>query len=211
MNAANSYQPGNAGPAGLGVGGYPQSADTSGPYGVISGLPSRTLAIVLMVLGAVTTVILSVVVFIVLLLSGVNIGELVEKAMTVSNGATVSVDQTGSILVMAQDGESLSCTVSNTSGQETALSLTANAPGLVSASGLTPGEYTLNCRGDVQGLNVITGISPEKLLKSAATAFLWGTEIGLAGVVVFIVGVVKLVRVNRKRRAIQRAAWQQRY
>ena len=184
----------------------PAQPGVSGPYGTPVQLPSRAWAIALIVLGAVATFIVSGVVFLAVLSSGINIGAIVGKSTIASTGSSVNVDDSGSILVFTSSTKPLTCALVDSSGQETALVPTANTPTLLGHTDLTPGNYTLNCGEGTSDLNVITGTSPEQMVTAVMHAFWWGTVVGVFGVVVFIVGIVKLVRVNRKRAIARQTA-----
>lgn len=185
----------------------------SGPYGPgpsapLQPLPSRAWAIVLVVVGALTATVLAFGVFLAVLLSGAGFQDLVANAASVTSGSTVTVDQSGSYLVSATGGESISCTLEGSDGTTHALDEATGNSSVVLGMGIPAGRYTLDCTGEGTGQMVgMTGVDASALTAAGARSLVWGTVVGVIGVVLTIVGVVWLVRVNRRRREIQRGQW----
>ena len=75
------------------------------------------------------------------------------------------------------------------------------------ASGVPAGSYQLKCDGiaSTEKINAFNA-SPEVIAKVFAMPFLWGTIVGVVGLIVLIVGIVLLVKVNGKRRRITQEA-----
>ena len=69
------------------------------------------------------------------------------------------------------------------------------------------GSYVLQCDGIASGANISAfNASPEVVAQVFAMPVLWGTIVGVAGLIVLIVGIVLLVTVNGKRRRIMQGA-----
>ena len=65
----------------------------------------------------------------------------------------------------------------------------------------------LQCDGIASGANITAfNASPEVVAKVFAMPFVWGTVVGVVGLIVLIVGIVLLVKVNGKRRRITQEA-----
>ena len=69
------------------------------------------------------------------------------------------------------------------------------------------GSYVLQCDGIANGANITAfNASPEVVAKVFAMPFVWGTVVGVVGLILLIVGIVLLVKVNGKRRRITQEA-----
>ncbi|MGO3797041.1 MAG: hypothetical protein ACTJGR_07985 [Pauljensenia sp.] len=185
----------------------------SGPYGPAGGapvqpLPSRAWAIVLIVVGALTATVLAFGVFLTVLLAGAGFQDLVSSASAVTSGSTVTVDQSGSYLVSATGGEAISCTLEGSDGSTHALGETTGNSSVVLGMGIPAGDYTLECTGaDTGQLVGMTGVDASTLTSAGTRSFLWGTVVGVLGIALTIGGIIWLVKVNRRRRELQRGQW----
>lgn len=196
-------------------GGYPQHPyAATGPAGPAYGaprpeLPSRAWPIVLIVAGIVVAMILSVVTLVGVAASGINWQKIVDSANPVASGSTVTVDDSGSYIVTATDGTKIACTL--TSGNGTVLELQAptGQSNVVMGSKITPGQYRLDCTGVTSSTSLVgmTGFSTGDMASLGARAVMWATVVGLIGLAMTIGGIVWLVRVNGRRREVQRNAW----
>lgn len=75
------------------------------------------------------------------------------------------------------------------------------------ASGVPAGSYQLKCDGIASGAKINAfNASPEVVAKVFAMPFVWGTVVGVVGLILLIVGIVLLVKVNGKRRRITQEA-----
>ena len=79
--------------------------------------------------------------------------------------------------------------------------------GVFSASGIPAGQYKLRCERIASSANITAfNASPEAVTKVFVMPFVWGTVVGVTGLIVLIVGIVLLVKVNGKRRRITQEA-----
>lgn len=191
---------------------YPQSPGGPGPYSagpapVPANLPSRTGAIVTMVLGGVVAVIVAPVVFFAVTMSGVDVDSFARSSVV--NGSTVTVDDSGKIAVLSESGGGLNqCTISDGS---TSIDLYEDgSSGIVSGTNVPQGTYTIQCDiPDGRLLFVFRGDEVSALLNSTFSGLLWGTVLGIGGLAAFIVGIVWLVKRNRQRSDAIRNQWYQ--
>lgn len=197
-------QPGPGAP----VPGHPGGAYTPGPVGQSQSLPSRAWAIVLIVVGVLTATVLAFIVFLTVLLTGAGFQDMLSNASAVQSGSSVTVDQTGSYLVSATGGEAVTCTLEGSDGSTHALGATTGSSSVVLGTGIPAGDYTLECTGADNGQLVgMTSVDTSSLTSAGTSSVLWGTVVGVIGIVLTIVGIVWLVKINRRRREIQRGQW----
>ena len=75
------------------------------------------------------------------------------------------------------------------------------------ASDVPEGSYRLYCTAIPSNESITAyNATPEAVRGTFTMPFLWGTIVGVVGVIVLIVGIVLLVKVNGKRRLIMREA-----
>ena len=75
------------------------------------------------------------------------------------------------------------------------------------ASDVPEGSYRLYCTAIPSTENITAyNATPEAVRDTFTMPFLWGSIVGVVGVIVLIVGIVLLVKVNGKRRLIMREA-----
>ena len=137
-----------------------------------------------------------------------NISELATSAAPVQSGDTVQVDDSGRYIVTSLDEDPIACTLTGQDG--TVLQLQSASDGqqaVQMGSGIPAGSYTLDCGSTTGSLVGMTGSSLDSVVNGSFQGVMWASIVGLVGIVVTIVGIVMLVRVNRRRRDIQRGAW----
>lgn len=192
------------------------SADGSGVHGAPGGpapqmwmpgdpatprtLTSRVPATVLTVIGALLMLVIAPVVAIIVGITSLSANMSGDNSMgAISSGDTVTVDQTGTYAAYSfDDTRRLSCSLSN--GEQT-VKMQYLADNYVIANNLTPGEYTFEC--DSVPSSAIYGMSgtyAEAAVTSVMVSFAVGSVLGVAGIIMLIVGIVWLVRVNKQRR-----------
>lgn len=204
--------------------GQPQVPPTGGPaypaYGVPGGpqlpqqpgvapanLPSRAGAIWTIVIGAVLAVIVAPAVFVGFIMGGMDWTSVVSGSASVTNGGSVTVDDSGVIAVVSQGTQTVtSCTL--TSGSQVHELYEEAGSGLAVGRGIPAGTYTVDCNvSDGTALFVLRGDDLSGVIDATMTGMLWASIAGIAGVVAFIVGIVWLVRRNRQRRDVLRSQW----
>jgi hypothetical protein len=159
----------------------------------------------MLVAGVVLMLVVAPVAFFGSLAGGLNLDELFRSASTVATGSTVEVDQSGTYIVSSPSGDAISCTLTGNDGTVLQLQSTDESS-VAMGSGIAPGSYTLDC-GASTGLVGMTGVSADQLTSAGVRAVMWSTVVGLIGLALVVVGIVMLVRVNRRRHDIQRQAW----
>lgn len=180
--------------------GVPGAPTVAGP----AKLPSRVGPVLTGIGGVLLMLIVAPVVFIVTAFSGMNLSSMINSAQEVASGDTVTVDSSGGLIVSAHP-DVYSCSVTPSAGGEAVpLSRLDSASGAWSVFGLAPGDYTLSCVGEagLGQLAAFSGVSPDDITDGAISGLTWGSVVGLIGLVVLVVGIVWLVKVNRRRRAI---------
>ena len=190
---------------------YPGAAAPQG-YGapapvVMPKLPGRGGAITTLVLGVVLMVIIAPIVFTAMIFVGVagtdgNAG----KGGTTPNDSIVTVTADGKFTVTA-DGADPECFLMDAGGTLYQLTPYKDNEGVYTASGIPAGQYKLQCERIASSATVVAfNASPEVMTQAFVMPFVWGTVVGVAGLVVTIIGVVLLVKVNGKRRRIMQEA-----
>ena len=191
---------------------YPGAAAPQG-YGapapvVMPKLPGRGGAITTLVLGVVLMVIIAPIVFFATMVAGVagTEGNSV-KGGTTANGSVVTVTTDGVFMVQAGGGKDPSCSLIGADNKSYELEPYAGSLGAYLVEHVPAGSYVLHCDGIANGANITAfNASPEVVTKVFAMPFVWGTVVGVAGLIVLIVGIVLLVNVNGKRRRITQEA-----
>ncbi len=170
-------------------------------------LPSRGPAVAVIVIGIIIATVLAAVSFLIAMFSGSGLEQLLDAGSPVSSGSSVSVDDSGTYIVKSTDGSDLSCRLEAADGSALELQAVAGDSTIVMGSGITPGDYTLQCTGGGTTLVGMTGATMDAIGTSVFKALAWATAVGVAGIVITVVGIVMLVRVNGKRREVQRNRW----
>lgn len=213
--APQGAQP-NAGQRQQPAAGQPQPAQwnypSSGPYPGMPApnqpLPSRVGPILTIIGGIIIALIVAPIAMIVGVVGGLDVLQLAESAQPVSSGSTVTVDSSGSYLVLTQSGDVSGCRLDK-DGESISMSFESGTG--FYASGLDAGQYTLTCQGSgASDLMGMTGVSMEKMTNAGLSGLAWGTGVGILGIVVSIIGIVWLVKVNGRRRALQPGAYARR-
>ena len=187
---------------------YPGAAAPQG-YGapapvVMSKLPGRGGAITTLVLGVVLMVFIAPIVFFATMIAGVagTDGNAV-KGGTTANGSVVTVTADGIFMVRADAHKDPSCSLVGADDKSYELEPYAGSEDVYLAENLPAGSYVLQCDGIASGANITAfNASPEVVTKVFALPFVWGTVVGVVGLILLIVGIVLLVKVNGKRRRI---------
>ena len=177
---------------------YPGAAAPQG-YGVpapvpMPKLPGRGGAITALVLGVVLMVIVAPIVFFATMIAGV--------AGTEGNAVNGGTTANGSVVTVTADGVFM---VRGDAHRE--LEPYAGSEDVYLVENVPAGSYVLQCDGIASGANISAfNASPEVVTRVFAMPVLWGTIVGVAGLIVLIVGIVLLVTVNGKRRRIMQGA-----
>lgn len=204
--------------------GYPQPGQVPpqypGQYGTpYVELPGRGLPITLIVLGVITMLIIAPIVFI----GGVAYGSfsgIIDKidpdsGSTVTNGATVDVDSMGFYgVVIFNPTDDTSCALEGANGpvelprEESG----GTAQGTVFLGESIPeGTYTLQCTNVPEGTQMIglDGSIVSNLFSAVGKSTLAAGVVGLIGLALMIWGIVKLVKINKRRREmmLQMQGW----
>lgn len=182
------------------------------PYGTPSGagqltpaLPGRGGGIALLVSGLISMLIIAPLVFLLVLLGGMNLGEIARSATPVTSGQTITITENGSYTVIANRGDVYGCSLTSPAGDEHQMDSYVSTSPTFWAQNLTPGDYVLNCQteGTVDMVGV-GGLTVDAATGATLSAMGWSALVGFIGLALTIWGIVKIVRVNRQRREIQR-------
>ncbi|RRR34396.1 hypothetical protein EHS14_03355 [Schaalia georgiae] len=170
-------------------------------------LPSRAPGVLCIVLGLVLMIILAPVVFFSTAVSSIS-DEITNAAAGVqrlSNGGGVTLEsQDGYFLQVVPPDTATACALTDSGGQSHAMQKQDSAGSAFAAEGLQPGSYTVECAG-VSDTATFVGVpfSGEILQNTARNSLIWSTVVGVVGVGVLILGIVLVVRTNKRRRSIQ--------
>lgn len=186
--------------------GGPAMVPPMAPMGVRG--PSRAGAIWTLILGIVMAVIVAPIVALAVTIGGMNLDQLANGSMETTNGGEVSVDDTGVVALFSGTGTALSnCTLTGADDKEWPMYMESSYS-MVVGRGIPAGTYTVDCDTSMgASLLVFGGDDLENIVGSAVGAVGWATLVGVAGVVMTIVGIVWLVRRNRARREFIRQQW----
>ena len=203
------------------TGGVPQGYPGGGPQGYAGGgyvaptpvvmppMPSRASGIVALVLGIVMMVLIAPIAFFATMaISLTSSVEDLSNGRALGNGASVTVTDKGSYSVMIGDGSASSCALVDSNNKSYALNPYEGSNTLFSGSDLSAGTYKIQCQGLTPGAEVagFNGSAEQLANKAIVVPLIWGTVVGVGGLVVMIVGVVLLVKVNGKRRRLAQEA-----
>ena len=167
------------------------------PYGApapvaMPKLPGRGGAVTMIILGIVLMIIVAPIVVLAMVITSASgaPGQSVEGG-TKENGDIVTVTADGHYMVWGTGGKE------PYDGHDDAYV----------ASDVPAGDYKLDCDG-ISASESITGYNttPEVMTKVVFAPLLWGSGVGVTGLIVLIVGIVLLVKVNGKRRRITQEA-----
>ncbi len=185
----------------------PQQYPGYGPVPPPENLPSRTWPIVTLVAGVIAMVIVAPALLVTMTISGLDISSLADGSMSVYNGGAVVVDDSESIVFIAQGNQDPNtCTLSQ--GDTEIILYQESATGLVSGNGIPSGTYTVQCDiPDGAGLYAFGGDQMTGMFSGVASGLIWSSIVGVLGLAATIVGIVWLVRRNRARREILRGQW----
>lgn len=122
-------------------------------------------------------------------------------------GGAVTVTTDGVFMVQAGGGKDPSCSLIGADNKSYELEPYGGSQGAYLVEHVPAGSYVLHCDGIANGANITAfNASPEVVTKVFAMPFVWGTVVGVAGLIVLIVGIFLLVNVNGKRRRITQEA-----
>ena len=167
-------------------------------------MPGRGPAVATLILGVVLMIVIAPIAFVAAMLYGIasTPGKTVQGGTT-DNGSVVTVTADGHFTVKAVAGKDPECSLIDSSGTRYRLDPYGDNGKSYVASGVPAGQYKLQCVAATVGTKVIAyNTAPEAVTQIFVMPFLWGTIVGVAGVIAVIVGIVLLVRVNGKRRRI---------
>ena len=154
-------------------------------------LPGRGRAVTTLILGVVLMVVIAPIVTFVMMfaaLAGTEGGSI--KGGTTANDSVVTVTADGHFMVRGDADKNPSCSL-----------IGANV------SYELEGSYRLDCTAIPSTDSIVAyNATPEVVRDTFTMPFLWGSIVGVVGVIVLIVGIVLLVKVNGKRRLIMREA-----
>lgn len=191
---------------------YPGAAAPQG-YGapapvVMPKLPGRGGAVTTLVLGVVLMVIIAPVVFFATMIAGLaGTDSNSVKGGTTDNGSVVTVTADGYFTVMPSSPKDPACSLIGADDKSYKLEPYAGSDTMYVASGVPAGSYQLKCDGIASGAKINAfNASPEVVAMVFAMPFVWGTVVGVVGLILLIVGIVLLVKVNGKRRRITQEA-----
>ena len=182
----------------------PQNAPQAYPGGAYGApapmampkLPGRAPGITTLVIGILLMVVVAPIVFFGIMIAGVTKTE----GNAVKGGTTAN----SSIVTVTADP---ACFLMDAGGTLYQLTPYKDNEGVYTASGIPAGQYKLQCERIASSATVVAfNASPEVMTQAFVMPFVWGTVVGVAGLVVTIIGVVLLVKVNGKRRRIMQEA-----
>ena len=203
------------------VGGVPQGYPGGGPQGYADGgyvaptpvvmppMPSRASGIVALILGIVMMVLIAPIVFFTTMAVGVtSSAEDLSNSGALGNGTSVTVTDKGNYSVMIGEGSASSCALVDSNNKSYTLDPYEGSNTVFSASDLPVGTYKIQCQGLTPGAQVagFNGSANQLVNKAIVMPFIWGTVVGVGGLIVMIVGIVLLVNVNGKRRRLVQEA-----
>lgn len=172
-------------------------------------LPSRTGPVVTIVLGALAMFLgplIGLLVSVSGVVSKIDVEEMASGTQTISDGSSVSL-HAGDWMVIPENGISsrgYQCEVTGMGRIDT-----RSMEGIVLFTAPRDGRYTIDCTTS-GNLWVAPAADIGSLVDAApgfAGAFAGGMLVGFLGLVALILGIVWLVRVNRRRREMQFGAW----
>ena len=176
-------------------------------YAAPPQLPSRAPGVLCIVLGLVLMIIIAPVVFFSTAVSSITdeFSNAAAGVQRLSNGGGVTLEsQDGYFLQVVPPDTATACSLTDSGGQSYAMQKQDSSGSLFSAEGLRPGSYTVECAGASDTATFIgLPFSGDILQNSARSSLIWSTVVGVAGVGVLILGIVLVVRTNKRRRDIQ--------
>ena len=176
-------------------------------YAAPPQLPSRAPGVLCIVLGLVLMIIIAPVVFFSTAVSSIadEFSDAAAGVQRLSNGGGVTLEsQDGYFLQVVPPDTATACSLTDSGGQSYAMQKQDSSGSLFSAEGLRPGSYTVECAGASDTATFIgLPFSGDILQNSARSSLIWSTVVGVAGVGVLILGIVLVVRTNKRRRDIQ--------
>lgn len=172
-------------------------ADT--PFGQFQNyqeLPSRAGSIWTLVIGLVLMIIVPLVTLFAFVVNAATGIVDSDKTVYLSNGDTFELDRTESLVVVQMSGSSLeSCEFVNESGSSYSITYDDSFSAYYTHN-LSAGTYTLECVSNPGSIAVMTEDNVADTGFAVVKGLLIAVGLGLVGLIVTIVGIVKLVLVN---------------
>ncbi len=163
-------------------------------------VPSRVGPILLIVFGILSAVIVAPLAFVGGVLGGMDFTSMMGQMSPVASGDTVTVDDSGALMVVSQTGNVTSCSLEGSGGTHR-MELVGNDTFF--AQKLERGDYVLECVGSgSSNLLAFTGLDADSIMNAGFSGFVWGTGVGILGLFLAVGGIVWLIVVNQKRKAI---------
>ena len=188
---------------------WPQYGQQAVPaaYAAPPQLPSRVPGVLCIVLGVVLMIVVAPVVFFSTAVSSITdeFSNAAAGVQRLSNGGDVALEsQDGYFLQVVPPDTATACSLTDSAGQSHAMQKRDGTGSLFSAEGLARGSYTIECTG-VSDTATFIGVpfSGGVLESSARNSLIWSTVVGVTGVGVLVLGIVLVVRANKRRRDIQ--------
>lgn len=170
-------------------------------------LPGRGRAVTALVVGIVLMVVIAPIVTFAMMfasLASTEGGSI--KGGTTANDSVVTVTADGHFMVRGDADKNPSCSLIGANMSYELVPYERNE-GVYMASDVPEGSYQLHCTAIPSNESITAyNATPEVVRGTFTTPFLWGSIVGVVGVIVLIVGIVLLVKVNGKRRLIMREA-----
>jgi len=171
-------------------------------------MPGRGAGITTLVLGIVLMLFIAPAVFFGMMIYGVSqTGANSIHGGTTNNGDSVTVTASGDFTVQVRVDTDPACSLVDSSGAMYSLRPSADAGDTYTASGVPAGPYRIYCAGLSNDSSFYAvNATPDAVSKTFVVPFVWGSVVGVSGLICLIVGIVLLVKVNGKRRRIMQEA-----
>ena len=171
-------------------------------------MPGRGAGITTLVLGIVLMLFIAPAVFFGMMIYGVSqTGANSIHGGTTTNGDSVTVTASGDFTVQVRVDTDPACSLVDSSGAMYSLRPSADADDTYTASGVPAGPYRIYCAGLSNDSSFYAvNATPDAVSKTFVVPFVWGSVVGVSGLICLIVGIVLLVKVNGKRRRIMQEA-----
>lgn len=163
-------------------------------------VPSRVGPILLIVFGILSAVIIAPLAFVGGILGGIDFTSMMDRMSPVASGDTVTVDDSGALMVVSQAGNVTSCSLEGSGGTHR-MELVGNDTFF--AQKLERGDYVLECVGSgSSNLLAFSGLDADSIMNAGFSGFTWGTGVGVLSLFLTVGGIVWLIVVNQKRKVI---------
>jgi len=174
-------------------------------------MPGRGAGITTLVLGIVLMLFIAPAVFFGMMIYGVSqTGANSIHGGTTNNGDSVTVTASGDFTVQVRVDTDPACSLVDSSGAMYSLRPSADADDTYTASGVPAGPYRIYCAGLSNDSSFYAvNSTPDAVTKTFVVPFVWGSVVGVTGLICLIVGIVLLVKVNGTPTRQGRALWRQ--